>query len=245
MLSRHAPALLRCNHPLGTPGDDGSGIQMGMAAGGEAIHMNEGLVLNSYYPPSSHLKGVLVDGRGQRFVDESAYIGRTSDAILYHAEGRAFLVVDDEIYGRTQAGHKLAAVEESFEALERALGLPGDALQRTLAFYNARAALGEDPLFHKKPAHLRPLTTPPFAALDCSVDESIFGVLTLGGLSTRPTGEVLSADGHEIPGLFAAGRCTAGLPREGRSYASGLSIGDASFFGRLCGQRAVSAEPWC
>jgi succinate dehydrogenase/fumarate reductase flavoprotein subunit len=241
MLARHAPALLRCNYPLGTPGDDGSGIRMGSGAGGEAINMSEGLVLNSYYPPSSHLKGVLVNAQGQRFVNEDAYIGRTGDAILTKADGRAYLVVDDELYGPTQAFHKLAAVAESFEELEKELCLPTGRLVDTLEHYNRCAARGEDPLFHKAREYLRPLSAPPYAALDCSTDNSVFAVLTLGGLAARATGEVLSADGGEIPGLYAAGRNVAGLCREGRSYASGLSIGDASFFGRLAGRRAATA----
>jgi len=241
MLAKHAPALLQCNYPTGTPGDDGSGIQMGVGAGGEAINLSEGLVLNAYYPPSAHLKGVMVDALGRRFVNEDAYIGRTSDAILTRAQGRAYLVVDESLYGKTQAMHKLAAVEESFEALEKALAMPEGVLVATLEHYNRNAEHGEDPLFHKAAKWLRPLQTPPYAALDCSTQRSLFGVFTLGGLAVATTGEVLSPQGEAVPGLYAAGRCTAGLIREGRNYASGLSIGDASFFGRLAGQRAAQA----
>jgi succinate dehydrogenase/fumarate reductase flavoprotein subunit len=244
MLARHSPELLRCKYPLGTPGDDGRGIRMGVGAGAEAIHMNEGLVLNAYYPPSSHLKGVLVDARGQRFINEDAYVGRTGDAMLYKADGKAFLVVDDEIYGQTQAFHRLAAVEESFEGLERELGIPEGALVHTLEYYNRHAEKGEDPLFHKAKRYLRPLSCPPYAALDCSADNSLFAAFTLGGLAAKATGEVLSADGAVIPGLYAAGRNTAGLCCEGRTYASGMSIGDASFFGRLAGRQAAQADSW-
>jgi succinate dehydrogenase/fumarate reductase flavoprotein subunit len=244
MLAKHAPHLLQCNYPTGTPGDDGSGIRMGVGAGGEAINMGEGLVLNAYYPPSAHLKGVMVDALGRRFVNEDAYLGRTSDAILMRAQGCAYLVVDDALYGRTQAMHKLAAVEESFEALEKALAMPEGVLVQTIEYYNRFAARGEDPLFHKAPKWLRPLQSPPYAALDCSTRRSIFGAFTLGGLAVTPLGEVLTPEGAAIPGLYAAGRCTAGLIREGRNYASGLSIGDASFFGRLAGRRAAQASPW-
>ncbi len=244
MVAKHAPQLLQCNYKVGTEGDDGSGINMGLGAGGEAINMSEGLVLNAYYPPASHLKGVLIDGLGQRFVNEDSYLGRTSDAILTKADGRAWLIVDHEIYGQTQALHRLAAVEESFEALERALDLPPDTLVPTLAYYNRAAERGEDPLFHKAAKHLRPLTEPPFGALDCSTQGSFFGVFTLGGLSVRASGDVLDPDNNAIPGLYAAGRCTAGLCREGRNYASGLSIGDGSFFGRLAGRAVAAAEPW-
>jgi 3-oxo-5alpha-steroid 4-dehydrogenase len=245
MVARHAPDLLQCNYPLGTPADDGSGILMGTAAGADAINMDEGLVLNAYYPPSSHLKGVLVDALGRRFINEDSYIGRASDAILAKADGRAYLIVDNEICGRTQAGHKLAAVEETFGDLEKALDMPSGVLVHTLEHYNRHAARGEDPLFHKAPKELRPLSVAPFAALDCSTDNSIFGALTLGGLAVNANGEVLDPRGQPIGGLYAAGRCTAGLCREGRTYASGLSIGEASFFGRLAGVRAAQAAPWC
>jgi succinate dehydrogenase/fumarate reductase flavoprotein subunit len=244
MVARHAPQLLECNYPVATDTDDGSGIRMGMAVGAEAVNMSEGLVLNAYYPPSSHLKGVFVDGRGRRFVNEDAYLGRTSAAILEKADGRAFLILEDEMHGRTQAFHKVAAVEETFEALGEALGMPPGTLPATMTEYNRFAAEGRDPLFHKDPKWLQPLVYPPYGALDCTTDNSIFGVFTLGGLSVRAHGEVLDPDGEPVPGLFAAGRCTAGLPREGRTYASGLSIGDASYFGRLAGRRAAANAPW-
>lgn len=245
MVERYAPDLLQCNYPLGTPGDDGSGILMGMDAGAEATNMGEGLVLNAYYPPSSHLKGVLVDAAGRRFINEDSYIGRTSDAIIAHAGGRAFLIVDNAIYGRTQAAHKLAAVEETFADLEKALEMPAGALVETLETYNQDATRGEDPAFHKAPKYLRPLSALPFAALDCSTNNSIFGALTLGGLAVKATGEVLTGAGSMVPGLYAAGRCTAGLCREGRTYASGLSIGEGSYFGRLAGRQAAAAAPSC
>ena len=174
-------------------------------------------------------------------MNEDASIGRTSDAVALRADARAWLVVDDALYGRTQARHRLAAVEESFEALEAALGIPEGALVRTIDAYNRGAEKGEDPLFHKARRWLRPLVTPPYAALDTSPTGSIWGGFTLGGLRTRASGEVLDVDGRPVPGLFAAGRNTAGLCREGRSYASGLSIGDASFFGRLAGRNAARA----
>ena len=212
--------------------------------GAEAVNMSEGLFINSWYPPESHLKGILVDGNGQRFVNEDAYVGRTSDAIMRKADGNAFLIVDDEIYGQTQALHKLAAVEETIEDLERALEMPEGALVHTVARYNELAARGEDPYFHKAPKWLRPLTASPFAAVDCRVGRCILGGMTLGGLAARATGEALDGDGEPIPGLFVAGRNAVGLCREGRTYASGLSIGDATYFGRLAGRQMAAAEPW-
>jgi 3-oxo-5alpha-steroid 4-dehydrogenase len=92
--------------------------------------------------------------------------------------------------------HKIAAVEETFPALERALGMPEGELVHTLERYNRDAARGDDPLFHKAPAHLRPLSVPPFAALDCCTANSFFGVFTLGGLAIRASAEVLTHEGR-------------------------------------------------
>ena len=66
-------------------------------------------------------------------------------------------------------------------------------------------------------------------------------MFTLGGLETKASGEVLSVDGEVIPGLFAAGRASAGLTRSGTHYASGMSIGGGSFFGRMAGRSAAGA----
>lgn len=244
MLAKHAPQLLRCNYPLGTDGDDGRGIRMGMGAGGNAIHMAEAFISIPFYPPAAHVKGILVNGQGQRFVNEDSYHGRCGDFVVNHQDGVAYLIVDNELYGPTVAMHKIVAVEETIEALEKALGFSEATLTATVEFFNRHAATGEDPLFHKAPEYLRPLETPPYSALNVSVKKSIIPAFTLGGLETLPTGEVLTPDGKAIPGLYAAGRTTAGLPRSAATYASGLSIADGSFFGRMAGISAANAKQW-
>jgi 3-oxo-5alpha-steroid 4-dehydrogenase len=47
--------------------------------------------------------------------------------------------------------------------------------------------------------------------------------------------------GRVIKGLYAAGRTTAGVPRRGEGYASGMSVGDVTFFGRLAGKTAAQS----
>jgi 3-oxo-5alpha-steroid 4-dehydrogenase len=57
-------------------------------------------------------------------------------------------------------------------------------------------------------------------------------------LETTVEGEVRNLVGDAIPGLFAAGRTTAGVCAYG--YASGLSIGDSTMFGRFAGASAAA-----
>jgi 3-oxo-5alpha-steroid 4-dehydrogenase len=52
---------------------------------------------------------------------------------------------------------------------------------------------------------------------------------------------VLTVDRDVIPGLYAAGRTSCGLPRSGENYSSGMSLGDCTFFGKLTGAAAAKA----
>jgi succinate dehydrogenase/fumarate reductase flavoprotein subunit len=130
---------------------------------------------------------------------------------------------------------EIGAAGDSWDEIERELGLPHNSLVSTVSVYNEYAAKGTDPLFHKAAKWLKPLNEPPFVAIDCRIDHAFYASFTLGGLDTLPSGEVRNEDGQIIPGLFAAGRTACGLPRSGAGYSSGLSLADASFFGRQAG----------
>lgn len=244
MLRRHAPTLLRADHPIGTT-DDGSGIRMGMSAGGAAINMTEGFVTVPWYPPGSLVKGIFVNQIGQRFINEDCYHGRVSQFILDQPGNRVWLLQDHETYApgllHESARVEIGAAGETWEEVEQELKLPENTLSATVAFYNRHAARGEDPLFHKAQKWLKPLDKPPFVALDCRVDHAQYSAFTLGGLDTLPTGEVLTEGREVIPGLFAAGRAACGLPRWGKGYSSGMSIADSTFFGRQAGRQAAHA----
>ena len=126
-------------------------------------------------------------------------------------------VLGQALYGKAIVPYQLAGVEDTIEELEKSLGLPEGQLVHTFESYNRAAERGEDPVFHKASKYVTPLSNPPYAALDLSVDKSVWATFTLGGLDTKASGEVLGADGQVIPGLYAAGRASAGLTRSGRS----------------------------
>jgi 3-oxo-5alpha-steroid 4-dehydrogenase len=131
-------------------------------------------------------------------------------------------------------------VGETIEELEREAGMPEGSLQHTVAYYNRFASRGEDPLFQKTAEFLKPLTKPPFGLLDYRVETAMWSVFTMGGLHTSVDGEVLDAEDAVVPGLFAAGRTTSGLAAQG--YSSGLSLADATFFGRRAGLAAAGGS---
>ena len=135
------------------------------------------------------------------------------------------------------------ATEGSIKDLEAAIGIAPSMLEHTVEIYNRHAVQGEDPLFHKQPEWLKPLDEPPYAAIECSFGKALYAAFTLGGLRTRPSGEVLDEAGREIPGLFAAGRNACGIPRSAWGYCSGTSIADATLFGRKAGISAALNEP--
>jgi 3-oxo-5alpha-steroid 4-dehydrogenase len=240
MLRQHVPLALRCKVRVGAEGDDGSGIRLGVAAGAATLHMDKASISLPVTQPWGLKRGVLVNAQGQRFVNEDAYYGRLGEAALFHQGGRAWLVVDDEVFEQPDYLKRVAAVGETPEELERELGLPEGSLAATLSVYNRFAARGSDPVFGKQADYLKPLTVPPFGAIDCTTEKAIYAVFTLGGLATDVDGAVLDPEGRAIPGLFGAGRAASGLSVG--SYSSGLSLGDGTFFGRRAGLAAARSR---
>jgi 3-oxo-5alpha-steroid 4-dehydrogenase len=241
MLRRWLPAALRCSMRVAADGDDGSGIRLGMAAGADVAHMDKASVSLPVTQPWGLKRGVLVNGQGQRFINEDTYYGRMGEAALFHQGGRAFLIVDDEIFEKPEYPNtgNVAAVGDTLAEVESELGLAEGSLQSSIALYNRFAAQGEDPLFRKRPHYLKPLVRPPFGAFHCSTESCLYAVFTLGGLATDEAGAVLDPGGRTIPGLYSAGRASAGV--SAGSYSSGLSLGDGTFFGRRAGSGAARA----
>ncbi|HHX34399.1 MAG TPA: FAD-dependent oxidoreductase [Gammaproteobacteria bacterium] len=241
MVKRYAPEALKCEQPVTGGNDDGSGIRMGISVGATTLNMHEFFATLPFFPPESLIKGIFVNERSQRFINEDTYHGRVAHYVLRQANGRAWLLVDNDIFGRPmiQPDITIAAVGETWEEIEEELELEPGSLVETVAEFNRHAAEGKDPYFHKSEEWLRPLLVPPFAALSYCTGDVTGHAFTLGGLATKPTGEVLNADGQAIPGLYAAGRTACGLPRWGEGYSSGMSLGDSTFFGRQAGMRAA------
>jgi 3-oxo-5alpha-steroid 4-dehydrogenase len=239
MLKRHAPTLLLGTWKVGTEADDGRGIEMAQAIGARVKNMHAGEVSLPIIPPRQLTEGIIVDGAGQRFINEDTYMGRVGQAALYERDATCFLVIDEAGYKPNWMGLEASWVCETVDELEAEIGLPVGSLEATLALYNRHAGLSADPVFHKRAERVRPLI-PPLGAFDLRRGSAPYAPFTLGGLETTVSGQVLDLSGVAIPGLFAAGRCTSGICSFG--YASGLSLGDSTLFGRFAGTAAANSE---
>lgn len=245
MLKEYVPYLTDAAQPLGVPHNDGSGIDLGRSVGAAVEAMDGTIASGSFYPPADLIKGILVNALGERFVSEDSYHGRTAAFVAEQPGHKAYLIADSDIFAYpeiTAHQHTLIDGWDTIAEMEAGLKLPEGSLQHTMAEYNRHAAEGRDPLFYKHPDWLKPLTAAPFAAFDVSFDKSVYLFLTLGGLKTNARTEVLRTDGQVIPGLYAAGSCAASFTRDGKGYASGLSLAPNSFFGRVAGRQAASRQ---
>ncbi|GLT02318.1 hypothetical protein GCM10007897_37250 [Sphingobium jiangsuense] len=241
MRRRYCPETLRLSSPIGDQ-DDGSGIEMGMGAGGDAIHMEQFFTTCPWTMPEPQACGVLVNRAGQRFINEDCYHGRVSRFAVDQLGERVFLLLDNAHFSQPLdlAGMGIAGTGDTWEEVEAELEMAPGTLSATMAFYNAHAREGADPLFGKRPPILTPLDQGPFVALEMHFRDSFFSFFTLGGLRTSVDGEVLDRAGEPVAGLFAAGRTTSGLPAWGHGYSSGMSLADCTYFGRRAGRRAAA-----
>jgi len=242
MVAEHVPQLASKPFVLGTTYDDGLGIRLGLSAGGQALHMDQAFITAPFYPPAKLLTGIVVNRDGRRFVAEDSYHARTSGFVLDQPGSAAFLIVDSVHMAYPQM--PLVPFIDGWESvteMEQGLGIPPGNLAATLAAYNAGAARGEDPEFHKHPDWLEPQDTGPWAAFDLTLGQAMYAGFTLGGLRCTVDGQVQRADGSVVAGLYAAGACASNIAQDGKGYSSGTQLGEGSFFGRRAGRHAARA----
>jgi len=155
LLRAHAPSA-RGGLPLATPGDDGSGLRLGTAAGGAAALLDRVSVWRFLSPPPALLRGILVGADGKRICDESLYGAAIGDEIVRRG-GRAWLFADRATiaaarrqlrggalwFQRLQARYLLTFGRVSagtVAGVGAKAGVDPDGLAATVAAYNAVAA---------------------------------------------------------------------------------------------------------
>jgi 3-oxosteroid 1-dehydrogenase len=271
MRNRYQRSPIGTDWTTGATGNTGDGILAGQELGAAV-----GLMDDAWWGPSIPLPGgpyfclaerslpgcVLVNGAGQRFVNESApYV----DAVHAMYEGNtarnphipAWLVFDQRYRDRyVFAGRppgrpfprRWYAAGAVFRApdlaeLGDAIGVDSGALTKTVARFNDFASTGHDEEFGRGTSaydryygdpRVRPNPNlAPLAKAPFYAVKIVPGDLgTKGGLRTDARARVVREDGSVIGGLYAAGNASASVM--GHSYAgAGATIGPAMTFGYI------------
>jgi 3-oxo-5alpha-steroid 4-dehydrogenase len=257
MVAHYAPSYAQ-GMPLGAPGDDGSGIRLGQSVGGSTARLDHLSAWRFINPPDAWARGMIVDGAGSRFIDETVYGATIGLKMCAEHGGKAFLVLDATLRravwrqllrGKMLSFQRYPAIlsmlfgsrkAPTLAALAAKCGMDGATLERNAAAYTRAAAAEIADPFAKSPRDMTPMAEGPFTAIDISIDAKLapLPTLTLGGLRVNEeTGAVLREDGAPIQGLYAAGRTAIGICSN--IYVSGLSSADCAFSGRRAGWAAA------
>ncbi|MGV0626290.1 FAD-binding protein [Mycolicibacter minnesotensis] len=248
--------------PLGTSGDDGSGIALAQSAGAVADRMDNVSVWKFITPPSAFISSLIVDADGRRVIDESRYGAAVGQALVKSHAGTGWILADARLmaearrqlltqtlwFQRAQGAALMfsgAVRGATLAEAARAAGIDPEGLQATVTAHNDAIDSGTPDPAGKPDEFCRRIDQAPYSLMDISVRPNVLRptpMLTLGGVRVaEDTGSVLDAAGAPIPGLYSAGRTAIGVAS--RSYVSGLSIADCVFAGRRAGANAAATRP--
>jgi tricarballylate dehydrogenase len=213
------------------------------------------LSVGDAFQKHSYPWGVLINARGERFLDEGADFRNYTYAkygreVLKQPRQFAWQVFDGKVGRLLRDEYRIRQVTKvSADSLEELCAkledTDGARALETLSAYNAaiRTDIPFDPnvkdgrraeLPIPKSNWANTLDTPPFEAyaVTCGV------TFTFGGLRIDPaSGAVLDVDLVRIPGLYAAGELVGGLFYE--NYPGGTGLMAGAVFGRLAGTSAA------
>lgn len=252
MIARFAPNLADLTND-NTPGSTGEMLLEAERHGAALVNMDSVQCLPGC-PPGRKLRIVLhsdvsrfilVNSQGRRFIREDGRRDVLRDAVLALPERYAYSIVDDEgfrSYNIVMRRNAVVGVEtgdawrgDTPEELARAMGLPPEALRKTIDDYNEGVRRKRDAFGKSSAELLHEIRKPPFWA--CFAGMTIH--YTMGGLATDAKAQVLSESGEPVPRLFAAGEATGGVHGINRMGANGIN--DAVVFGRIAGRNAARA----
>jgi fumarate reductase flavoprotein subunit len=226
LLARYIPKAVDIPFP-GHRGSTGDGIKMGMAAGAALENMSAFQPYPAYLGPGKRAVapevalsgGIMVDGGGERFVNETHYPGGLGTKMLELPGKQAYEIFDERIYqlhqnapglrnlsGLFDAGILLRA--ETVEELAGKLAIDAAGLKQTIRDYNDSVASDGKDAFGRMLAE--PLRAPFYG-----VRVTVALYHTQGGLKVNPDGQVLRPDGSTIANLYAGGGVAVGVSGKG------------------------------
>lgn len=254
LLRRFTPAAEKALK-LGGLGNTGDGTKMAWALGADLLDVSYTKATYGFNPKTQtsafvmYNGAVIVNKKGERFADESRPYKELGELVMQEPDGIGYQVYDAAIHAEAQKD-PLAKTDylkkngelfeaDTLEALAGKIGVPADALVRTVKAYNEGLAKGADAFGRTslsagggKP---QPITKAPFyafAATACLLS-------TYCGPKIDTEARVVNIFGEVIPGLWAAGEGTGGF--HGAAYMSGASVGKAVIFGKIAAESIAKA----
>ena len=228
------------------PGATGDGIDMAVAVGAATVDMEQIQIHPSVYTETSALitegirgdGAILVNQKGERFVNELETRDVVSAAELAQEGGYAYTIVDQKMMdaSSTYAGYATkgyALTGNTYEELAEAMGADAATFAKTMEDWNAAVAAQKDEAFGRT-SFANALDTAPYYAI--KVAPGIHH--TMGGVVINTGAQVLTADGAPIEGLYAAGEVTGGV--HGANRLGGNAVADIVVFGRIAAQNAAA-----
>lgn len=229
------------------PGATGDGIKLAEELGAQVVQMNLIQVHPTVQQDTPHAfligeavrgeGGILVNGEGQRFVNELNTRKVVSNAITALPEHSAYLIFDKDIRSRVKAIEfydSIGLVEHGSDLKELAekINVPADKLETTVNNWNQMVAAGKDTDFDRKTGMERKISEAPYYAIH--IAPAIH--YTMGGIHIDSRTRVIDGNGDIIPGLLAAGEVAGGL--HGNNRIGGNSIAETVIFGIQAGREA-------
>ena len=168
----------------------------------------------------------------QKLVDEGTRFG----AGAFFMPGTKLVKLFDEIEQALDQGNPNVFKASSVAELAKCMGVDAEALEQTVAAYNALCAAGADTQYGKDPSSLVALETAPFFAFEVTANL----MNTMGGVRIDARCRVLDGKHEPICGLFAAGMECDGYSGETYGIAlPGSDQGIAVATGRAAGREAA------
>ncbi|POY01403.1 3-ketosteroid-delta-1-dehydrogenase [Mycobacterium kansasii] len=260
---------------IANAGDTGEVLQAAMRLRAKTDLLDEAWWLPSVFIPNGGAAAaslgsgrqrpgaIYVDSSGRRFCNESNSYVEVGKAMYAAKAVPCWMVFDHGYVRRYVTGTKpfdrrlppdfvdSGAVQrgDTIADLARRIGVPGDALTRTIQRFNHFAAQGVDPDFergqsaynaclgdpgYRPNAALGPLNRAPYYATRVFPAD----VGTCGGVLTNEHAQVLDEHDRVIEGLYATGNTTASVM--GRTYpGAGASIASSMVFGYVAARHAA------
>lgn len=238
------------------PAVTGDGIFMAEAAGAQLVNMEQ-IQLLPYCNPqtgatydimSGSTLGIFVNKEGTRFVREDGRRDEMAKAIIDQTDGMMYIVFSGDSAGleskalggltlsyyleHNMAGYVMA---DTVAELAEKLGVPADALEKTVADYNGYVEAGVADPFGRVSYGTKIATGPFFAYPRKPAVHH-----TMGGVRINTDAQVIDENGNVIPGLYAAGEVTGGI--HGSNRLGGNALTDTVVFGRIAGASAAAAK---